>query len=400
MNHLILTSNFFPGKNEEPFLASEFPYLDKKFESISVHRFENVLSPSKDEDINLLELKHSNIRVRELVRKNISLLIQAFWIEMVRSGTPIFYINNLKRFLNLWIGWLQQAEAWELALKGFNPKETVIYSYWYENQAMPLTILRAQGKLPFYWVSRAHGWDVDKRQRKEAIIPFRHWMLKNPPDQLASISQFGSQIFKKDYATNSIVHRLGTLDMDLAKKNDTAFLKIVAISSLIELKRVDLILSSLQKVNANCFITIYGDGPSRQKLKAMNMPKNIKVIFKGHMAHSKMLHEIQAEGYDLMLHTSKLEGIPVSIMECMSMGIPAMACDTGGVAELVNNENGWLLPVKINSEELADKLDYLALNKEILDAKRISARAKWEKDYQASVNFPRFINEVLLKQKN
>ena len=393
--NLIITTNSFPNEKGEPFLLAEFPFLQSEMGSIVANPYQ-ATSVNERKHCPVLTLSIANNSVKRLLVKYWKSLFSAYLLELIRSKKPLYYIKNLKRFYNIWIGWIQQAEAWELELKKHNPEDTIIYSYWYENQAVPLTILRSRGKLPFHWVSRAHGWDVDKRQRANGIIPFRHWMLKNPPDQLVSISDFGSKIFSRDYAAQSIVYRLGTADMGLADNNEFDTLKIVTISSLIALKRVDLILSALQKVKHPILLTIYGDGPDRSTLESMKTPDYISVNFKGHKEHSKMLQEIKGEGYDLMVHTSSLEGIPVSIMECMSMGIPAMACDTGGVAELVDDDNGWLLPVDINSEELAEKLDYLALNKEILDPKRINARAKWKKDYQASVNFPRFIEEVLL----
>ena len=43
---------------------------------------------------------------------------------------------------------------------------------------------------------------------------------------------------------------------------------------------------------------------------------------------------------DLFLTVSANEGIPVSIMEAQSFGIPVIATDVGGISEIVNNVNG------------------------------------------------------------
>lgn len=394
--NLILTSNSFPGLNSETFLVSEYPYLKSYFKKIYVSSYRETLPNANFKEIDCISLPKSQSTVKTLIINNFGLLFKAWFLELIISKKPFFYLKNFKRFFNIWIGWLQEAEAWSNYLNQFKPSDTTIYSYWYENQAIPLTILRAKGKLPFHWVSRAHGWDVDKRQRADGIIPFRHWMLKNPPDNLASISKFGSQIFTKDYSADADTFRLGTSDLGIAQKNNSDILNLVAISSLINLKRVSLMLKSLQRANQQISLTIYGDGPNRSALESLEMPENISISFKGYVEHEKMLIEIKKAGYHLMLHTSKLEGIPVSIMECMSMGIPSMACNTGGVSELVDDENGWLLPVKITPETLAKKLDHLANNKDIIHSKGVNARAKWEQNFQASVNFPRFIEEVLL----
>ena len=76
-----------------------------------------------------------------------SILFKAFWVEMIKSRRPFYYLKNMKRYFNIWIGWLQQAEGWEKALVNFDPAETIIYSCWFENQAMPFAIHKAQGQL-------------------------------------------------------------------------------------------------------------------------------------------------------------------------------------------------------------------------------------------------------------
>ena len=46
---------------------------------------------------------------------------------------------------------------------------------------------------------------------------------------------------------------------------------------------------------------------------------------------------------DYFINLSDSEGIPVSIMEAMSVGIPIIARDVGGNREIVTNNNGCLL---------------------------------------------------------
>ncbi len=394
MKKIILCSNSFPGQNEEPFLRTEFPFLEKYAGQIYIHRNETVL-PVNYEYI-LLSKTQDLTPIRNIIALNWKLLIDSFLTEFLKSNQRFHYLINYKKYFNIWMGWLQEAKAWEEILKNFNPQDTIIYTYWYEQQANALTVLRAQGKLPFKWVSRAHGWDVDKSQRPDNIIPFRHWMLKHKPDHLVSISSFGKHIFEKEYGAKAEVSRLGTLDLGMSKLNlDANTLKIVSISAIIPLKRVELIVKVLSACKVNIAWTHFGDGPLMDSIPWEALPSNIAIVKKGHLKHEELLTELKETGFDLMLHFSELEGIPVSIMECMSLGIPVMACDAGGVKEILNNNNGWLLPIDLNILETARTIENIAENKELIQEKKQKALDTWEKEYNATVNFPQFIETYL-----
>lgn len=49
--------------------------------------------------------------------------------------------------------------------------------------------------------------------------------------------------------------------------------------------------------------------------------------------------------FDVFLLFSKWEGLPISILEAMSVGLPIIASDIKGNNELVNSRNGYLVPV-------------------------------------------------------
>jgi len=48
------------------------------------------------------------------------------------------------------------------------------------------------------------------------------------------------------------------------------------------------------------------------------------------------------------MNLSETEGIPVSIMEAQSAGVPILATNLGGTSEIVNNENGFLVEKDFN----------------------------------------------------
>lgn len=61
--------------------------------------------------------------------------------------------------------------------------------------------------------------------------------------------------------------------------------------------------------------------------------------------------------FDVFLLYSKWEGLPISILEAMSYGLPIIASDIEGNNELVSEENGFLVSVK-----KVDKLEQILIN--------------------------------------
>ena len=99
---------------------------------------------------------------------------------------------------------------------------------------------------------------------------------------------------------------------------------------------------------------------------------------------------------DLFVNTSSSEGLPVSIMEAFSFGIPAVATNVGGTSEMVRTgETGRLLPADLSPETLATALREMAAHS-VQEKQRLrqSCRTLWENSFQAARNFEKFAQEI------
>lgn len=68
---------------------------------------------------------------------------------------------------------------------------------------------------------------------------------------------------------------------------------------------------------------------------------------------------------DVFVQSSDYEGLPISGLEAMACGLPIVSTKAGGTVDIVkNNENGFLVDIG-NVDGLAEKMLYLAQNKEI-----------------------------------
>jgi glycosyltransferase involved in cell wall biosynthesis len=69
-------------------------------------------------------------------------------------------------------------------------------------------------------------------------------------------------------------------------------------------------------------------------------------------------------GMDIFVLPSRKEGLPYVVMEAMAAGVPVIASNTGGIPDLItNNETGILVPPK-DAQALAQEIEHLAKNKE------------------------------------
>lgn len=71
-------------------------------------------------------------------------------------------------------------------------------------------------------------------------------------------------------------------------------------------------------------------------------------------------------GFDVFLLFSKWEGLPISILEAMSVGLPIVASDIKGNNELVNSRNGYLISVN-DIDKLTKVLVSFPNKKELLN---------------------------------
>src|SRR5690606_4461585 len=101
----------------------------------------------------------------------------------------------------------------------------------------------------------------------------------------------------------------------------------------------------------------FGGGQPHDELKIAVAPgtaanKTISIHLHGWTRQEDLFHIYENNHVDCFVNVRESEGIPVSIMEAMSYGIPVIATDVGASREIVNNRNGFLLDVDFDLDDL------------------------------------------------
>ena len=170
-------------------------------------------------------------------------------------------------------------------------------------------------------------------------------------------------------------------------------------SYLTEVKRLSLLIKALAICKSPITWTHLGGGALLAQLteQAQNsLPSNILWRFTGVLDNQEILEFYQREPADVFINMSSSEGLPVSIMEAMSYGIPVMATNVGGTAELVNADNGFLWSATVTPENIAQTIkDFHDLPMYQKRLKRQAAFQTWRNVVNAESQYTYFTSWII-----
>ncbi len=128
-------------------------------------------------------------------------------------------------------------------------------------------------------------------------------------------------------------------------------------------------------------LVIVGDGPERPRLLARAKAEGVadRVLLPGAVPDAKRL----ATGFDVFALSSRVEGIPLAMLEAMAVSVPVVVTDVGGVSEVVTDEVSGLLVPAGSAEELRAAL--LRVRAEPRLASRLGAAGRLFVDEQYDV---------------
>lgn len=113
------------------------------------------------------------------------------------------------------------------------------------------------------------------------------------------------------------------------------------VSRLHPIKNQEFLIESFNKActlsssfRESCLLIIVGDGPDKDKLKKLvdnNENLKDKIIFTGSKSNVREYYSI----FDVFVMSSLAEGVPMTLLESMSMGVPHLVTSVGGIKEVV-----------------------------------------------------------------
>lgn len=276
----------------------------------------------------------------------------------------------------------------------------VLYSYWFFMTARVGTLI-AENYKPVKMITRAHRYDLYENENKIGYLPYRKLFLEKY-DYVFPCSDNGTTHLKTlypQYSKNVETSFLGTLDHGVGKASNDGVFRIVSCSRVEPVKRVERIidaLAELDKKNVNIEWTHVGDGSGYERIKKYAEEKlhNIKVVFRGNMKNEDIMELYSTHPFDLFVNVSSSEGLPVSIMEALSFGMPCIATDVGGTSEIViDGVTGKLISSEFETRTLSsDILKFIENGEGVID--RNLCRRFWKNHFQAISNYHKLYKKL------
>lgn len=395
------TSSFPYGNKAETFIETEIKYLAAGFDKVII--FPSAIESNHIRPVPVnVELNNSLIQIPQ-ARKN-KILITLKWVctffsviisEVSAKGFGNV-IRHLKTYLDVFSTQAAKADIISNILQSYNAKNIVFYDYWFENSTLALAALKKKNIINDF-ICRGHGFDIYDERWGHIGVPFRVFKIKQVKT-LHAISNFGKNYLltktPDKYQTKIKVSYLGIEGQPLIaqiKKENLPVL--ISVSGLTKAKNTVHIADTLSKLSRKLKWIHFGDGEEMNNLKRKcdTLPSNIEWVLMGHVSNNELMKFYSDNHVDLFISLSHSEGLPVSMMEAISFGVPIAAYPVNGIPEILKKKlTGFNLMsyehMEYNAEVISRALEYPFDRQTIMDFFR--------QNFDAANNYRKFVGEI------
>lgn len=389
---LFLFTDSFPYNTNEVYLETEILYLSKYFEKIIIFPI-NITGKVRKVPLNVEIVNiHKTIKNARL-----KFFLKSFWLTLniylnFKNNSSDF--KNFKKKMLLSYNALLYAEAIERFIKEKNidSSNLIVYSYWFLHWSFIISILKKSNSLLKAY-SRAHMGDLYDDLCDHTFSGYKLQYL----DKVFPISKDGQKHLAKlfpNYENKIDVSYLGVnyIAHNPVKETNSDYV-IASCSSMNSQKRIEAFFEILG--HTKCNITWVHFGGMDSEIKALkhkidNLPPHIKSVFHGYTPNQNILEYYKNNHVDLFLNLSLSEGIPVTIMEAISFGIPAMATNVCGSPEIVCYDKKMIIDKNFDAKEVAQSIECFLLNEANDKNYRDMVFNFWGTHFNAEINYETF----------
>lgn len=412
MKVLVFATNSFPYGKSEPLIADQIDLLAEEFDQIFIisSEYKSEINYDLPSNIKCYNIDH-NLTFFQKFLGLFSILSKIVIEEIIYSQKKQGLKNTFKLY-KVMLNYLTISKKYStlynkiIAENNLTDKQVYFRSYWCTEATLGFCLLKDK-HLNFNLSTRVHAYDLYVERHDPQYLPFRKF-IHEKINHLFFISEQGFNYYNSKYQFDQnkmSINRLGVWKkvQEIENKNINNGIKIVSCSSVIGLKRLELIVESLFLYNGSDMIEWihFGEGNESNTIKSLINEKlksknNVSVIWMGFVENAEIQSYYANNHVDLFVNVSKYEGIPISMMEAMCYSIPCIGTNVGGVSEIIQNQkNGFLLNPNFSPNELTSLFfEYLNFSKGQKDEYRKNAQDTWKTKFHGDYNHE-LLNESL-----
>jgi len=184
----------------------------------------------------------------------------------------------------------------------------------------------------------------------------------------------------------SVIHN-GAIDLAKWPKSRCDLkVKFISVARFAEPKDHLLMIKAFGLLpDRNWALQLVGDGPFEKRCKRLveelGLVDNVEFL-----GLREDVQALLAEA-DVFLLISKSEGLPISIIEALSSGLPVIGSNVGGIPELISDRLNGLLVKKGDVQALSNAAGFFLFNPEQLKKMSRAARATYEESFTFNSQF-------------
>ena len=223
--------------------------------------------------------------------------------------------------------------------------------------------LKKEYNIPYVVTEHFSGYlspNLNKLQKK-----YIKEILENA-NRLFTVSSFFSNKMQKNFGFewDVLPNLVSDSFFDNMSINDEKKFTFICIGSLLKNKNQILVVRAFEKVfknNSNVSLKIVGEGPEYNNIKEYILQNDLKnIIMTGHASRTQVKEYISHS--NCLVSGSNYETFSVVLIEALAQGRPIISTDCGGPRDIVNENNGFLVPIN-NVESMASALELVYTKK-------------------------------------
>lgn len=275
-----------------------------------------------------------------------------------------------------------------------------VHAHFANHPALAALIVHRLAGIPFSFT--AHGSDLHVDQTALA------WKLSEAAFGV-TVSDYNKEFVRARSGASAadklvVIHCGADASIPVrARETDSATFEILCVAALREVKGHRHLVEACRLLHEAGVVFrchLVGSGELERELRGQIERAGLQecVLLHGPLAHAAVLARMHAAHVlvlpSILDRAGRREGIPVTLMEAMSCGLPVVASRISGIPELVEDGRSGLLAPPADARALADALLRLQASPELRAELGRAARAKVERDFDLAAGARRLAQEI------